>query len=232
MKIILQKKISLRRTNLPTQRTNTSVMSQLILIANRLFLFMLCYLSLHVVYAQNSGVGTPNPTHTLHVKPMESNPEQNPIRIENLQDYLPASDSMLVVVDPSMGVLRLIHIDSLRQNLQSNGSTSWFGITQKPPGFADNVDHVEDADADPSNEIQDATEVSLDEPADINDDGVPELSVQEAIDALVDKLPKGTFKSIGHARSAGLDDGDSFYAHPEGVMGCSGCIITLLPGMN
>ena len=95
-----------------------------------------------------------------------------------------------------------------------------------------NIDDVEDADADPQNEIQDAPNVSLDEASDLDGDGTPELTVQEAINALSNKLPKGTFKTIGHARFAGLVDGDSFYAHPEGVFGCSGCIITLLPGMN
>jgi hypothetical protein len=34
------------------------------------------------------------------------------------------------------------------------GTTSWTGLTDIPAGFADNIDHVEDADADPSNENQ------------------------------------------------------------------------------
>jgi hypothetical protein len=85
---------------------------------------------------------------------------------------------------------------------------------------------------DNANELQTASEVPLSPALDINTDGQEELNVQQAIEALVASMPKGTYASIGEARTAGLTDGDSFYASPKGVFGCSGCVITLHPGMN
>ena len=160
------------------------------------------------LFAQNTGVGTPNPTHTLHIKPLEINPVKDPIRIENLQPYNAHTDSMILVVNPDSGVVRVMSASAL---IGSGGSSG---------------------DNDPTNEIQDASGVSLATSLDLNQDGNQELTVQAALQALTNNLPKGTFKTIGEARLAGLVDGDSFYAHPEGVFGCGGCIIKLFPGMN
>ncbi|MEM6802552.1 MAG: hypothetical protein AAF696_14180 [Bacteroidota bacterium] len=150
-------------------------------------------------YAQNSGVGVVKPTHTFHVKPANNNPVPDPVRFENLQPLVAQSDSMVLVVDPAVGVLRVIHIDQLR------GA---------------------------GNSRQNAAEVELTQTSDLDGDGNVELSVQDALDAIYNNLPKGTFKTIGEARAAGLVDGDSFIAHPEGVLGCAGCTIKLYPGMN
>jgi len=160
----------------------------------------LSMLSHSYIIAQNSGVGTAKPTHTFHVKPLESNPVKDPVRIENLQPYLSQSDSMVVVVDPAVGVLRLIHINDFGSII--------------------------------SDSYQDASEVDLVDISDIDGDGTPEVNVQEAVNAIMNNLPKGIFKTIGDARAAGLIDGDSFIAHPDGVLGCAGCTIKLYPGMN
>lgn len=153
------------------------------------------------VHAQNSGVGVANPTHTFHVKPSPNNPEQDPVRLENLQPYIAQSDTMAVVVDPAVGVLRLINLKEL---LGGGGSGS----------------------------LQNAGEVPLIGSSDLDGNGVQEFNVQQALNAIYNNLPKGIFKTIGEARAAGLIDGDSFIAHPKGVLGCAGCTIKLYPGMN
>lgn len=153
---------------------------------------------------QNTGVGTPNPSHTLHIKPLEANPVKDPLRVENLQEYVTHSDSMILVVDPDSGVLRVMHVDSLLNQVNQSSSSL----------------------------TQDADKVLLTPTIDVDGDNNNEQNVQQAIQALTASLPKGTYKSIGEARSAGLEDGDSFWAHPNGVLGCSGCVIKLIPGMN
>ena len=129
------------------------------------------------------------------------------MRIEDLNRMI-QGDSALLVVDPATGVVRYLPLDSIFQYLSI------------------------EVDMDNSNELQNATEVPLSPSLDINADGQDELNVQQAIEALVANMPKGTFQSIGEARAFGLTDGDSFYADPKGVFGCSGCVITLHPGMN
>ncbi len=163
-------------------------------------------LVLSKVHAQ-VGIGTENPSNTLHIKPVD--PNEDPLRIENLNQVM-QGDSALLVVDPATGIVRYLHIDSLF-NYMTNS---------------------EDLDFDATNELQDAAGVPLSPAIDIDNDGNEESNVQEAINLLSKKLPKGTFKSIGEARLAGLIDGDSFWADPQSVFGCSGCVITLHPGMN
>jgi len=106
----------------------------------------------------------------------------------------------------------------------------WSSLVNMPADFADGVDNVEDDDSDPTNEIQTAEEVLLEQPIVVDNDVA--VNVEEALNLMMDTRPKGTFKSIGEARAAGLQDGDSFYTHPLGVFGCSACIITLQAGMN
>ncbi len=151
------------------------------------------------------GIGTNTPSNTLHVKPADSN--ENPIRIEDLKK-ISQGDSTLLVVDPTTGVIRYMQIDSIFQHMSF------------------------EVDIDAENELQDADEVPLNPDLDIDSDGIAETNVQEAIEKLGQALPKGTFRSIGDARAAGLIDGDSFWADPQGVFGCSGCVVTLHPGMN
>lgn len=162
---------------------------------------IMVFVSQHNTYGQNSGVGVVNPTHTFHVKPSAANPNQDPIRIENFQPYLAQSDSMVVVVDPATGVLRVISLYEIFERSRDSG-------------------------------LQNAQETELTDIYDLDGNGLPELNVQDALEALYNRLPKGTFKTIGEARAAGLVDGDSFIAHPESVLGCPGCTIKLHPGMN
>lgn len=169
--------------------------------------FILTWLPNQSTYAQNSGIGTNDPTHTLHVKPLDLNPVRDPLRVENLQHYISETDSMLLVVDPDSGVIRIMHLDSLIQLVSSGISVS-------------------------SSVPVNASSVILEPAIDYDHDDISETNVQQALSIIYSQLPKGIFKSIGEARSAGLEDGDSFYTHPEGVFGCSGCIIKLQPGMN
>ena len=151
------------------------------------------------------GIGTNTPSNTLHVKPADSN--EDPIRIEDLKK-LSQGDSTLLVVDPATGVVRYLEIDSIFQYLSY------------------------EVDLESDNELQNASEVPMSPSIDIDADGTVEDNVQVAIEKLSQSLPKGTFRSIGDARAAGLVDGDSFWADPVGVFGCSGCVVTLHPGMN
>ena len=167
-----------------------------------LFLFTAFYFN--KVNAQ-VGIGTDDPTNTLHIKPVDAN--EDPLKIEDLNQIM-QGDSAFLVVDPSTGVVRFMEIDSLLNYVN-------FTVDQSI-----------------TNELQNATQVPLDPGFDMDGNGFVEQNVQEAIELLADKLPKGTFRSIGEARDAGLENGDSFYTHPQGVFGCSGCIITLYEGMN
>lgn len=173
-------------------------------ILNTLLLIGLFLVVSNMAIAQ-VGIGTDSPTHTLHLKPVDTN--ENPLRIENLNQMM-QGDSTLLVVDPASGVVRYMHIDSIFNFISV------------------------DIDRDNENELQNADEVPMSPSIDLDNDGTVEATVQKAIEALGAQLPKGTFKSIGDARLAGLTDGDSFWADPKGVFGCSGCVVTLHPGMN
>ena len=150
------------------------------------------------------GIGTDNPTNTLHVKPLD--PNEDPIKFEDMNQIM-QGDSAFVVVDPASGEIRYMHMDN----------------------FLDYVSFTYDSSN--TNELQNASEVPLSPNFDVDSNGFIEENVQEAIEALASKLPKGTFKSIAEARASGLVDGESFYTDPEGLFGCSGCIITLYEGM-
>jgi hypothetical protein len=168
------------------------------------------YFSSLNIMAQNTGIGTFNPTNTLHVVSPNSN--EDPLRIEFFQNWNSSTDTAVVVYNPVTGILRTVSVSEFIEFLGVNSLT--------------------DQDNDPGNELQNATEVSLSPHLDANRDGVQETNVQEAISVLSDYSPRGVFKSFADARAAGLQDGDSFISHPEGKMGCSGCFFTLQPGMN
>lgn len=163
-----------------------------------LFLFTSFYVKAQV------GIGTDDPTNTLHVKPSE--PNEDPIRFEDINQLM-QGDSAFVVVDPASGEIRYMLMNS----------------------FLDYVNFSYDTSN--TNELQNAFEVPLNPNFDVNNNGTIEENVQNAIEALADKLPKGTFKTIAEARASGLVNGESFYTDPAGVFGCSGCIITLYEGM-
>lgn len=166
-----------------------------------LFLFASFYF--HQVKAQ-VGIGTDTPTNTLHVKPLD--PNEDPIKFEDMNQIM-QGDSAFVVVDPASGVIRYMFMDNF---------LDYVNINIDPGG---------------NNELQNASEVPLSPSFDIDNNGFVEENVQEAIEALSNKLPKGTFKSISEARASGLVNGESFYTDPKGLFGCSGCIITLYEGM-
>lgn len=163
-------------------------------------------LSLSELQAQ-VGIGTEDPTNTLHIKPLDSN--EDPLRIENLNNIM-QGDTALLVLDPATGVVRYLLIDSLFAMMPT----------------------YNDPDSDPTNELQNALEVPIVPNMDIDNNGIPEQNIHQALWVLGQKLPKGTFKSISEARDAGLGNGDSFLADPKGIFGCSGCVITLHPGMD
>ena len=151
------------------------------------------------------GIGTDAPTNTLHVKPTD--PNEDPLRVENLNELL-QGDTALLIVNPVTGVVRYVRIDDLLNHMTT------------------------EIDRSNTNELQSADEVDLAPNIDFNNNGIVVKNVQEALEAIQKKSPKGTFKSIAEARNAGLIDGDSFYTDPKGRFGCSGCIITLYPGMK
>lgn len=70
-----------------------------------LFSFTFCF---YTAIAQNYGIGTFDPTHTLHVKPDPGNEVKDPVRFENLQPYIEGQDSMVIVANPATGVMRVI----------------------------------------------------------------------------------------------------------------------------
>ena len=63
---------------------------------------------------QNTGLGTFEPTHTLHVVPSTGPAVKDPIRIDSLQLYKLASDTTILVVDPSLGVIRYMPLGLLK----------------------------------------------------------------------------------------------------------------------
>ncbi len=155
--------------------------------------------------AQNTGIGTLYPKNTLHIVPEEGNPAKDPIRIDNMQPYQSFTDTAILVMDPDSGVVRYMPISDLSIGGGSSGSGS---ATPK------------------------SAQIPLTSPMDIDNNGVSETNVHEALILLSQRMPRGTFKSYGEARAAGLLDGDYFIAHPEGVLGCPGCLIELKPGMD
>ena len=77
-------------------------------------------LSVSALYSQNTGIGTVNPTHTLHVKTEDGNPNLDPLRVEGMLEYLSTGDTAIVLVNPDSGILRILHIDSLMRNYGVN----------------------------------------------------------------------------------------------------------------
>ncbi|MEL6675117.1 MAG: tail fiber domain-containing protein [Bacteroidota bacterium] len=81
-------------------------------------------ISLSVVKAQNTGIGTTNPTNTLHIKPDTSLANPDPIRIENLRFYSSGADSALLVCDPATGIVRYMSLSSF-----VSGDGEWSNVT-------------------------------------------------------------------------------------------------------
>ena len=91
-------------------------------------------------HAQNNGMGTTSPTHTLHIKPDPNNPNPDPLRLENLQEYEAEGDSSLLVVDPATGVLRYMTISQIL-SLVTPDEDPWYSVLSNTPATA-NTDDV------------------------------------------------------------------------------------------
>lgn len=78
-----------------------------------IFLTCLSLLSITWVLSQNTGVGTVSPTHTLHIKTVDGNPNPDPLRIEGLLQYQVLEDTAVLLINPDSGLVRVVHIDSL-----------------------------------------------------------------------------------------------------------------------
>ncbi|MEL6194724.1 MAG: hypothetical protein AAFR66_21875, partial [Bacteroidota bacterium] len=89
--------------------------------------------------AQNNGMGTTSPTHTLHVKPDANNPNPDPIRLENLQKYEVEGDSTLLVVDPASGVLRYMTISQILSMVKPDEGP-WYSVLSSSPASSNTED--------------------------------------------------------------------------------------------
>ncbi|MEM8900672.1 MAG: hypothetical protein AAGC85_21335 [Bacteroidota bacterium] len=84
------------------------------------------YISFGVVFSltteltgQNTGLGTYEPTHTLHVVPSTGPGVKDPVRIDSLQLYELESDTTLLAVDPALGVIRYMPLSMLKGGLEN-----------------------------------------------------------------------------------------------------------------
>ncbi len=73
-----------------------------------IFTLFLLSLICNINFSQNVGIGTTTPTHTLHIEPSLGN---NPLRVNGLNQY--NTERNLFIVDPTTGVVKHIHVDSL-----------------------------------------------------------------------------------------------------------------------
>lgn len=71
-------------------------------------LFILASLCYITSFSQNVGIGTTSPTNSLHVVPSGAS---DPVRIEGLNSY--GGERSLLIIDPSQGVVKHMHLDSL-----------------------------------------------------------------------------------------------------------------------
>ncbi|MEM8901446.1 MAG: tail fiber domain-containing protein [Bacteroidota bacterium] len=113
-------------------------------ISSRLVLLLIC-LCVSQLYAQNSGIGTRNPTHPLHIVPDINVLNPDPIRLEKLR-LQQAGDSAVVVVDPAVGILRYLPIRFLSTSGSSGasisgGSSPWYSISNNRPATS-NTDNA------------------------------------------------------------------------------------------
>ncbi|MEM7511246.1 MAG: hypothetical protein AAF388_09970, partial [Bacteroidota bacterium] len=82
--------------------------------------FSVAFLFATELFSQNTGLGTFDPTHTLHVVPSTGPAVKDPIRIDSLQLYKLESDTTLLAVDPALGVIRYMPLSMLK-----GGSENW-----------------------------------------------------------------------------------------------------------
>lgn len=93
--------------------------------------------SASISFAQNVGINEPNPTHTLHIKPLNAGDE--PIRIEGIQSAIGGENGMLIH-NSADGIVRYInlgqvkdsvdtHVDSLTFDNTTNTLSAWVNGT-------------------------------------------------------------------------------------------------------
>lgn len=74
----------------------------------------LLLLGVNIVNAQHFGIGTLEPSHTLHVVPDQESPNKDPLRVDSLQYYTGANDSTILVCDPQTGIVRYMPISEFQ----------------------------------------------------------------------------------------------------------------------
>ena len=93
--------------------------------------------SASISFSQNVGINEPNPTHTLHIKPLNAGDE--PIRIEGIQSAIGGENGMLIH-NSADGIVRYInlgqvkdsvdtHVDSLTFDNTTNTLSAWVNGT-------------------------------------------------------------------------------------------------------
>jgi hypothetical protein len=86
---------------------------------------------------------------------------------------------------------------------------AWSSLTSVPAGFADNVDDVDDADADPTNENQTVSAGT----------GITINQVGQDFEVVSDEATQGAYKNHSDAGVGGVSIGDFFYASTDNTMG-------------
>lgn len=79
--------------------------------------FFLSLFMMHDSFGQNVGINEPNPTNTLHIRPL--NPGDEPLRIEGVT-MVNAGDSALLIHNPATGVVRYITVNNLSDSIVTN----------------------------------------------------------------------------------------------------------------
>ncbi len=110
----------------------------------RLSLLFIC-LCISQLSAQNTGIGTRNPTHPLHIIPDINVLNPDPIRLEKLR-LQQAGDTAVVVVDPALGILRYLPLRFLSTSGSTGASVSgasspWYAISTNRPATS-NTDNA------------------------------------------------------------------------------------------
>jgi hypothetical protein len=79
--------------------------------------FFMSLLIMQDALSQNVGINEPNPTNTLHIRPL--NPGDEPLRIEGVT-MVNAGDSALLIHNPATGIVRYITMNNLSDSLVTN----------------------------------------------------------------------------------------------------------------
>lgn len=80
-------------------------------------ILLLSFIFTFDAFGQNVGINEPNPTNTLHIRPLNSGDE--PLRIEGVT-MVNAGDSALLIHNPATGIVRYITMNNLTDSLITN----------------------------------------------------------------------------------------------------------------